>query len=131
VIITNGAQIAGHCRIDDHALLSGLVGVTQFVRLGKYSFLTAGAFANKDIPPFTIAAGHWARPRAINRVALRRAGLSETQRANIERATRLILDSSLRVDSVCEQIREHCAQDPQIDYIVAFLESSSRGVARR
>jgi UDP-N-acetylglucosamine acyltransferase len=131
VIITNGTQIAGHCRLDDHALLSGLAGVTQFVRLGKYSFLTAGAFTNKDIPPFTIAAGHWARPRAINRVALRRAGLSDAQRANVEQATRLILDSSLRIDRVCEQIREQCAPDPQIDYIVDFLESSSRGVARR
>ena len=50
--------------------VSGLTGFTQFTRLGAYSFMAAGAFANKDIVPFTIAEGHWATPRAINRVGL-------------------------------------------------------------
>ena len=68
IIIVNGAQFAGHVTIEHHALVSGLTGVTQFTRLGAYSFMAAGAFANKDIVPFTIAEGHWATPRAINRV---------------------------------------------------------------
>jgi UDP-N-acetylglucosamine acyltransferase len=131
VIITNGTQLAGHCRVDDHALLSGLAGVTQFIRLGSYSFLTAGAFANKDIPPFTIAEGHWARPRAVNRVALRRAGFSESERRNIQKATRTLLDSSLTIEEVCARIRADCEPDEHIDYILEFLESSRSGVARR
>ena len=131
VIITNGTQLAGHCRVDDHALLSGLVGVTQFIRLGSYSFMTAGAFANKDIPPFTIAEGHWARPRAINRVALKRAGITDEERRNIEQATRILLDSSLTIAEVCQQIRERCAPGRHVDYLLEFLETSDRGVARR
>jgi UDP-N-acetylglucosamine acyltransferase len=131
VIITNGTQLAGHVRVDEHARLSGLAGVTQHVRLGKFSFLTAGAFTNKDIPPFTIAEGHWARPRAINRIALKRAGFSEAQRRNIELAMRLVLNSALKIDTVCQQIREQCASDESIEYVLEFLESSDRGVARR
>lgn len=131
VIITNGTQLAGHCRVDDHALLSGLAGVTQFIRLGRYSFLTAGAFANKDIAPFTIAEGHWARPRAINRVALKRAGFSDTARRNINAAMRTVLDSSLKIDTVCQRIREQCEVDEHIEYILEFLETSRAGVARR
>ncbi|MGD2167214.1 MAG: acyl-ACP--UDP-N-acetylglucosamine O-acyltransferase [Gammaproteobacteria bacterium] len=131
VIITNGTQLAGHCRVDDHALLSGLAGVTQFIRLGRYSFLTAGAFANKDIPPFTIAEGHWARPRAINRVALKRAGFSDAARKNIQAATRILLDSSLTIAAVCQRIRQTCDPDEHIDYILGFLESSQAGIARR
>jgi UDP-N-acetylglucosamine acyltransferase len=131
VIITNGTQLAGHCRVDDHALLSGLAGVTQFVRLGSYSFLTAGAFANKDIPPYTIAEGHWARPRAINRIALKRGGFSSAEQRNIQKATRLVLDSSLKIATVCERIREQCEPDKHIDYILEFLETSRSGVARR
>jgi len=131
VIITNATQLAGHCRVDDHALLSGLAGVTQFVRLGSYSFLTAGAFANKDIPPFTIAEGHWARPRAVNRIALRRAGFSIEQQQRIERATRIVLDSSLTIQSVCELIREQFTGDEAIEYILEFLSSSDKGIARR
>ena len=131
VIITNGTQLAGHCRVDDHALLSGLAGVTQFIRLGRHSFLTAGAFANKDIPPFTIAEGHWARPRAVNRIALKRAGFSEAEQRNINKATRLVLDSSLKIDAVCERIRSQCVTDDHINYILEFLETSRSGVARR
>jgi len=131
VIITNAAQIAGHCRIDDHALLSGLTGLTQFTRLGRYSFLTGGSNANKDIPPFTIAEGRWARPRAINRVALKRAGFGEQERRNIEKASRIVLDSSLTIAEVRTRIRESCEPGAQIDYIVEFLETSERGIARR
>jgi UDP-N-acetylglucosamine acyltransferase len=131
VIITNGTQLAGHCRVDAHALLSGLAGVTQFIRLGSYSFLTAGAFANKDIPPFTIAEGHWARPRAINRVALKRAGFSDTARRNVQSAIRTLLDSSLTIEQVCARIRSDCEIDEHIEYILEFLENSRSGVARR
>jgi len=131
VIITNGTQLAGHCRVDDHALLSGLVGITQFIRIGRYSFLTAGAFANKDIAPFTIAEGHWAKPRAMNRVALQRAGFSDEVRRNIQLATRTLLDSSLKIETVCERIREECELDENIEYILEFLETSRSGVARR
>src|SRR5688572_11690506 len=53
IVIVNGAQFAGHVIIEHHALVSGLTGVTQYTRLGAYSFLAAGAFANKDIAPFT------------------------------------------------------------------------------
>lgn len=131
VIITNGTQLAGHCRVDEHALLSGLAGVTQFVRLGRYSFLTAGAFTNKDIPPFTIAEGHWATPRALNKIALRRGGFDLTERRNIEQAVRIVLDSALTMAEVCAQIRDNCEAGPQIDYLLDFLETSDKGIARR
>jgi len=131
VTITNGTQLAGHVVVEEHALLSGLVGVTQFVRLGRYSFLTAGAFANKDIPPYTIAEGHWAKPRVANRVALKRAGLADHVRENIERAVRILLDSSLPVDAVIDTILASCAPEPHIDHLIEFLRTSARGIARR
>ena len=131
VIITNATQLAGHVVVEEHALLSGLAGVTQFVRLGRYSFLTAGAFANKDIPPFTIAEGHWAKPRTVNRVALKRAGFTNEARANVERAVRILLDSSLTIEAVLERIAQECAADEHVSHLLEFLRSSARGVARR
>lgn len=131
VVITNASQLAGHCRIDDHALLSGLTGLTQFTRLGRYSFLTGGSTANKDIAPFTIAEGRWATPRAVNRIGLKRAGFSEAERRNIAKAARYVLDSSLTIAEVCKQIRSCCEPGEQIDYIIDFLETSDRGIARR
>ena len=131
VIITNSTQISGHVVVEEHALLSGLVGVSQFVRLGRYSFLTGGSFTNKDIPPYTIAEGHWARLRAVNRVALRRAGFDDDTRRNIERAVRVLLDTSLTIEGVIERIRETCRADAHVGHLIEFLQTSSRGIARK
>jgi UDP-N-acetylglucosamine acyltransferase len=130
VVIVNGAQFAGHVVIEHHALVSGLVGVTQHTRIGAYSFLAAGAFANKDIAPFTIAEGHWAAPRAANRVGLKRAGFDSAERRNIDHAVRLLLDRALTIDAVVAQIEKECAPSPQIAHLVKFLTTSDRGIAR-
>jgi len=130
IVITNATQLAGHITVEHYALLSGLVGITQFVRVGAYSFLVAGAFANKDILPYTIAEGHWATPRAVNRVGLKRAGFGPAERRNIEQAVRIALDTSLTMDEVARRIREDCEQDAQIAHLLAFIEASERGVAR-
>jgi len=130
IVITNATQLAGHITVEHHALMSGLVGITQFCRIGAYSFLAAGAFANKDILPFTIAEGHWAVPRAVNRVGLKRAGIGPAERRNIERAIRIALDKSLTMDAVTERIRAECDQDDSISHLLAFIAGSDRGIAR-
>jgi UDP-N-acetylglucosamine acyltransferase len=130
VVITNGTQLAGHITVEHHALLSGLVGVTQFVRIGAYSFLVGGAFANKDILPYTIAEGHWAAPKAVNRIGLKRAGFGPAQRRNIERAVRIALDRTATIADVVDRIRSECEQDEPVSHLLAFIAGSERGVAR-
>lgn len=130
VVITNATQLAGHITVEHHALLSGLVGITQFCRIGAYGFLVAGAFANKDILPYTIAEGHWATPRAVNRVGLKRAGFGPAERRNIENAIRIALDLKLTVGEVCERIRGDCELDQAVSHLVEFIETSDRGIAR-
>src|SRR5690606_13409831 len=114
IVITNLCQLAGHVVIEEHALLSGHTGVTQFVRLGAYSFLVGGSYANKDIPPFCVAVGYWATLRATNRIGLKRAGFDPAERRNIDKAIRILLDSSLTVVQAVEQIRSECEASPQV-----------------
>jgi len=110
--------------------VSGLTGFTQFTRVGAYSFMAAGAFANKDIVPFAIAEGHWATPRAVNRVGLKRAGFDAAERRNIDNAMRLVLDRALTVDEVTTRIAAECAASPQIEHLLTFIRNSERGIAR-
>lgn len=131
IVITNLSQLAGHVVIEDHALLSGHTGVTQFVRIGAHAFLVGGSYANKDIPPFSVAEGYWATLRATNRVGLKRAGFDPAERRNVDTAVRLLLDGSRTVADALERIRRDCAWTPQIERLVAFVESSKRGIARR
>jgi UDP-N-acetylglucosamine acyltransferase len=116
--------------IEHHALVSGLTGVTQFTRLGAYSFMAAGAFANKDILPFTVAEGHWATPRAVNRIGLKRAGFDAAERRNIDNAVRLVLNRALTIAEATARIAAECSQSPQIKHLLAFIRSSERGIAR-
>ena len=130
VVLTNLAQLAGHVRVERHAIVGGVAAVTQFVRLGELSFLAAGAVANKDILPYTIAEGHWAAPKALNRIGLRRAGVSEAQRRNLERALRILRGRSLTIGEALRKIETDCASDARIRHLVGFVAGSERGVAR-
>ncbi len=130
IVMANAANLAGHVMVEDHALLSGVLAVTQFVRLGTYSFLAAGSHVNKDIAPYTIADGHWAAPRAMNRVGLKRAGFDASERRDIDRAVRILLDRSLRIEQVVERIGAECGSGAHVAHFREFLSSSKRGVAR-
>lgn len=130
VVITNSSQLAGHVVLEQHALVAGMVGITQHVRIGAFAFLAAGAFANKDIAPYTIAEGHWATPRAVNKVALRRAGFDAAARTAIVAAVRILLDRSLTIAEVIAGIEAQCAPLPPVQHFTAFLRASTRGVAR-
>jgi UDP-N-acetylglucosamine acyltransferase len=130
VVIVNCAQFAGHVTIEHHANISGLTGFTQFTRVGAYAYIAAGAFANKDIVPFVIAEGHWATPRAVNRVGLKRAGFDASERRNIDTAMRFVLDRALTIDEVTARIGSECHASPQIEHLLAFIRSSERGIAR-
>lgn len=130
VIITNSTQLAGHVIVEDRALLSGLAGVVQFTRLGTLSFLVGGSFANKDVPPYTIAEGHWATVRAVNSVGLKRAGFDAAAREQVAAAVRILLDRRLKTAEVVARIEAECEPTPAIEHFTRFLKTSKRGVAR-
>jgi UDP-N-acetylglucosamine acyltransferase len=92
--------------------------------------MAAGAFANKDIVPFTIAEGHWAVPKAVNRVGLKRAGFDAAERRNIDNAIRLVLDRTLTVEEATTRIASECTPSPQIEHLLGFIRASERGIAR-
>ena len=130
VVLTNLTQLAGHVVVEPSVTLGGGVIVTQFVRLGTSSFLAAGALVNKDILPYTIAEGNWAVPKALNKVGLKRAGLSEAELRNLDRAVRLLLKRSLTVREALEKIGALCEADEHIKHLTRFVSSSNKGVAR-
>src|SRR5262249_56912677 len=76
VILANGVALGGHVTVESHAIVGGLAGVHQFVRLGESSLSAAGAMVSKDLPPFLPLAGDRARLFGLNTVGLQRRGLS-------------------------------------------------------
>ena len=73
-IFANAASLAGHCRVDDYAILGGFTLVHQFCQVGAHAFTAMGSVINRDVPPFVTVAGTYAEPHGINSEGLRRRG---------------------------------------------------------
>lgn len=130
VILANGVALAGHVTVADHAIVGGLAGVHQFVRLGESSLSAAGAMVSKDVPPFCTVAGDRARLFGLNMVGLRRRGFSASTIRALRRAYRLLfLTPGSRRDHV-EAARAALPDLPEIGRLLAFVSSSERGVCR-
>ena len=65
-IFANNAQLAGHVRVGDFAVLGGFTVVHQFVSIGAHSITAMGTILLQDLPPYVTAAGNKAKPYGIN-----------------------------------------------------------------
>jgi UDP-N-acetylglucosamine acyltransferase len=116
--VANGVQLAGHAIVEDHATFGGLSGVAQFVRVGESAFVAAGAMVEREVPPYVIVQGDRARVRALNKVGLRRRGVSEESIAALDRAFRVLFASG-RVQR--EAAKEIALDDPFVAKLVAAV----------
>ncbi len=122
VVMTNLATLGGHVRVQQNAVLGGHVAVAPFVRLGRGCFVAGGAKVERDVPPFTIAAGDRARVRGLNRVGLSRAGVPGRSQRALGRAYRIIWRSSQPMSLGILAARTELGEDPFVDELCAFLD---------
>lgn len=131
VVMANGAQLAGHVVVEDHAVIGGLSAVHQFVRIGRYAFVGGATAVPKDIPPYVTASGVRARLYGINVLNLRRNGFPEEVIRALKRAYRIIFRSSRPLKDCIEEVKNSdLYQLPEVRYLVEFLEDSKRGITR-
>ncbi|MGH7658199.1 MAG: acyl-ACP--UDP-N-acetylglucosamine O-acyltransferase [Gemmatimonadales bacterium] len=128
VIIANGTQLAGHVTLDEHAILSGLNAVHQFVTIGAYAFVGGMTRVNQDIPPYVKAVGNPMELYGLNTIGLQRAGFPlETVNA-LKRAYRLFFNSDYNLSQAAERARTDLPSLPELERFVSFVEGSQRGV---
>lgn len=129
-VFANCASVAGHVVVQDRAILSGLVGVHQYTRLGRCAMISGGAMVVQDVPPFCIAQGDRARLYGLNIVGLRRAGFKLEVMQALKQAYRELYHQGLPMRMALEQVREVYSEVPEVMELVEFLETSVRGVCR-
>jgi UDP-N-acetylglucosamine acyltransferase len=130
VIVANGAQFAGHVTVADYVVVGALVGVHQYVRIGESAILGAGAMVSQDVPPFCNATGDRATLHGLNQVGLKRRGFTAELVSTLKKAYRLIFRSGLRLVDAVAKARRELPSSPQLEYFLAFLEKSERGICR-
>jgi UDP-N-acetylglucosamine acyltransferase len=133
IVMANVATLAGHVTIEDFVGLGGLVAVHQFVRIGRNAFIGGGTMIPMDIAPF-MKATHGDNPRAriigLNTIGLERRGFTPETIEALKRAYRIIWRSKKLRAEALEQAEAELGGVPEVDYLLDFIRSSTRGIAR-
>ena len=130
VVIVNSAELAGHVIVENRAFISGLVGVHQFVRIGRHAMIGGLAGVNQDVLPFSTVEGNRARFLSVNAIGLKRANFKPDVRAAIKKALKIITRSDLNTQQALEKIAAEVSTFEEIRYLVDFIKNSSRGVTK-
>ena len=130
IIMGNSTKLAGEVIVDDNAIISAVVLVHQFCRIGGYVMVQGGTRTSKDIPPFITAGREPVAFAGLNIIGLRRRGFSREVIDNISHAYRLIYQSELTVNAAIAAIREEVPMSKEIEYIIDFVGNSQRGIVR-
>src|SRR4051812_26899646 len=91
VIFSNNGTLAGHVKIDDHAVMGGLTAVHQFCRIGRFAITGGCSKIVQDVPPFMIADGNPATVRGGNLVGVGRDGFAPPRIKSIKEKVPLLL----------------------------------------
>lgn len=130
VIIINFAGICGHVILEDNCVVSGLSGIHQYCRVGKFAMIGGQSKVVKDVPPFTMVDGNPARVRGLNLVGLKRNGFSDSEISNLKKAYKTIFMGEETFDEVSKKLKEEFFNDKNVLYLVEFLQNSERGFTR-
>jgi len=140
-IFSSNAQIAGHVVVEDWAILGGMSGVHQFVRIGQHSMLGGASALVQDIPPFVIAAGDKAQPHGLNAEGLKRRGFSAETITALRHVYRILYKDGLTFEEAKLAIQEVKTSGvdgvplltegiEKVDEFLKFIQASTRGIIR-
>ena len=92
VIIVNHAAIAGHCQIGADAIIGGLSGIHQFVRVGAGAIVGALTMVTHDVIPHGLVQGPRGVLDGLNLVGLKRRGANRETIAELRAAFEALRD---------------------------------------
>ena len=130
LVLANGATLAGHVKIGDHAILGGFTLVHQFVRVGSHCLTSMGSAVNRDVPPYVIVSGNYAKPIGINKEGLKRRGFSTEVMRAIQNAYKIMVRSHKPREQALQEVQSLVDQHVEVKQFVDFILASERGIVR-
>lgn len=129
VVIANNVALAGHVEIEERATIGGVLGIHQFVHIGKLAMVGGMSRIDRDVPPYILVAGNPARVRSLNLIGLKRRGYSTDEINQLKKAFRILYRSSYRLEEALVQLE--CLSDSEtLQHLYRFVQES-RKVDRR
>jgi UDP-N-acetylglucosamine acyltransferase len=131
VTMANMVGISGHALVEDRVTIGGLVGIHQFVRIGKFAMLGGYSKVVQDVPPFMMADGRPCKVLDLNVIGLRRSGVSSATRQSLKQAYKFLYRSTMNVTQALETIDEEVPQSAERDYLLDFMRNIRYGYGGR
>ena len=123
VIIANNVAMAGHVQIESMAVISGVLGIHQFVHIGRMAMVGGMSRISRDVPPYMLVEGNPAKVRSLNLVGLKRRGFTSSDFRQLKKAFRILYSDNLALTEAIEQL-ELFSDNEHIRYLVNFLKMS-------
>lgn len=130
VTLVSGALLGGHVQVGWKAIISGNVGVHQFVRIGELAMIGAVSFIGQDIPPFLMT-DHRGQVVGLNTVGMRRAGLSVEERKDVKALFKVMYRSGLPAEAAKELASTTAVTGAGCRFLQFFQDDSRRGLRYR
>ena len=129
-VLANNVTLAGHVEVSDNVVIGGLTPVHQWVKIGEHAMIGGASAVTQDIAPFVTAEGNRVRVRGLNLTGLKRRGFTDEEISNLKKAYRIIFRSNLPLKDAVDEVVEKFPEDKNLKYMVEFISSCSRGIAR-
>jgi UDP-N-acetylglucosamine acyltransferase len=105
-ILTNNVLLGGHVQVGERACLGGAVAVHQYCRVGKMAMIGGCARIVQDVPPFMMVDGQTGLIVGLNRVGLRRAGVTPEEALELKEAYRLAYRQGLPFEEMVQRLED-------------------------
>ncbi len=130
VVLANSVALAGHIVIEDKAIVGGLVGVHQFVRIGKMAMIGGCSRVVQDVPPFATCVGYPAKIYGVNSEGLKRANLPHDTKDRLHRAFKVLFYSKHSLPHGIAEAEKIADSFPELEHLLGFLRQSKRGICK-
>ena len=125
VIVANNVAMAGHVTIESQSIISGILGIHQFVHIGRMAMVGGMSRINRDVPPYLLVEGNPAKVRSLNLVGLKRKGFSLDEIKQLKYAFRILYRENLPLNKAIAQL-DLISESQHIKHLKDFLQASSR-----
>jgi len=127
VTLANASVVGGHAVIGDRAILSGLVAMQQFCRVGRSAMVGGLSGVNRDIIPYAMAYGDHAELAGLNLIGLKRLGLSRDTMNAMRGAFRAIFyGKGGNIAARAGEARQRWPEVKEVGEIVDFILADAK-----
>jgi UDP-N-acetylglucosamine acyltransferase len=130
-ILGHGATIGGHVSVGEWANIGAFSGVHQYCRIGRHAMIGGYSVVTQDVMPYSTTVSE--RPIRVfgaNKIGLERRGFSSETVDRLQKFFRLLTRSGLNRSQAIERIRSEIPACAEVEEIIAFMETSERGVIK-